>query len=83
MKPWKKYLMAVWGLVVGALVMAQMVMGRAILTGGAASMKKMHEHTGYLTTLLGLGYVLCSVLAILYLPEPTSETNSRARAGSP
>jgi hypothetical protein len=69
MKAWQKLFMAAWGTLVGALIVAQLAMGRVILAGATAQVKKMHEHTGYLTTALALLYVTCSVVVMLHLPD--------------
>ena len=50
------------------LILAQLVMGQLIL-GGQPQLIKGHQHTGYLTVVVALVYIVLSLMAIASGPR--------------
>lgn len=57
------------GFVAAALIIAQLTLGQLILANHEAKMMKMHQHTGYLTVVVALVYILFSLMAIASMPR--------------
>ena len=58
----------VFGTLSALLIMAQLVMGQLIL-GGQAQWIKRHQHSGYLTVVVVLVYIVFSLMAIASMPR--------------
>ena len=63
----KPFLM-ILGTLSGLLIVAQLVMGQLILSGQAEWIKR-HQHTGYLTVVLALVYIVFSLMTIASMPK--------------
>ena len=64
-----KVLLIVLGAVTALLVVSQFVMGMLIIQGGSPAIRKAHQHSGYLTALVALAYVLVSLAALASIPS--------------
>jgi hypothetical protein len=56
------------GTLSGLLIVAQLVMGQLILSGQAQWIKR-HQHSGYLTVVVALVYIVFSLMAIASMPR--------------
>ena len=56
------------GTLSGLLIVAQLVMGQLILSGQAQWIKR-HQHSGYLTVVVALVYIVFSLMAIASMPK--------------
>ena len=63
----KPFLM-ILGILSALLIVAQLVMGQLIL-GGQAQWIKRHQHSGYLTVVVALVYIVLSLSAIASIPK--------------
>ncbi len=63
----KPFLM-VFGTISALLIVSQLVMGQLIL-GGQAEWIKRHQHSGYLTVVVALIYIVFSLMAIASMPK--------------
>ncbi len=63
----KPFLMT-FGVISALLIVSQLVMGRLILSGQAEWIKR-HEHSGYLTVVVALIYIVLSLVAIASMPK--------------
>ena len=63
----KPFLM-VFGIMSALLIVWQLVMGQLILSGQAEWIKR-HQHSGYLTVVVALIYIVFSLLAIASMPK--------------
>lgn len=57
------------GFLSAVLILAQLTMGQLILSGHDPKMIKMHQHSGYLTVVVTLLYILLSLIAIASAPR--------------
>jgi hypothetical protein len=57
------------GFLSAALIVAQLVMGQLILSSHDPLWIKRHQHTGYLTVVVSLVYVVISMIAIASAPK--------------
>lgn len=64
MKPF----LLVFGALSALLIVAQLVMGQLILSGQAQWIKR-HQHTGYLTVVVALVYIVVSMAVIASTPR--------------
>jgi len=64
-----KPLSFILGFLSAALILAQLTMGQLIVSGHDPKLIKMHQHTGYLTVVVSLIYILVSMVAIASLPR--------------
>ncbi len=63
----KPFLM-VFGVISALLIVSQLVMGQLILSGQAEWIKR-HQHSGYLTVVVALIYIVFSLVAIASMPR--------------
>ena len=63
----KPFLM-VFGIISAILIVSQLVMGQLILSGQAEWIKR-HQHSGYLTVVVALIYIVFSLIAIASMPK--------------
>ncbi|WP_406700555.1 hypothetical protein V5E97_17275 [Singulisphaera sp. Ch08] len=63
----KPFLM-ILGILSALLIVAQLVMGQLILSGQAEWIKR-HQHSGYLTVVVALVYIVLSLPKIASLPK--------------
>jgi len=63
----KPFLM-IFGVISALLIVSQLVMGRLILSGQGEWIKR-HEHSGYLTVVVALIYIVFSLIAIASMPK--------------
>ena len=63
----KPFLM-IFGTISAILIIAQLVMGQLIV-GGRADLIKSHQHSGYMTVVVALIYIVFSLLAIASMPR--------------
>ncbi|AGA29803.1 hypothetical protein [Singulisphaera acidiphila] len=63
----KPFLM-ILGILSALLIVAQLVMGQLILSGQAEWVKR-HQHSGYLTVVVALLYIVLSLPKIASLPK--------------
>ncbi len=63
----KPFLM-IFGIISALLIVSQLVMGRLILSGQAEWIKR-HQHSGYLTVVVALIYIVFSLVAIASMPR--------------
>ncbi len=63
----KPFLMT-FGIVSALLIVSQLVMGQLILSGQAEWIKR-HQHSGYLTVVVALIYIVFSLVAIASMPR--------------
>ncbi len=63
----KPFLM-IFGIVSALLIVSQLVMGQLILSGQAEWIKR-HQHSGYLTVVVALIYIVFSLVAIASMPR--------------
>jgi hypothetical protein len=57
------------GFLSAALIIAQLTMGQLIVAGHNPNVIKAHQHSGYLTVVVSLIYILFSLLAIASMPR--------------
>ena len=58
----------IFGSLSAFLIVAQLVMGQLILSGQTEWVKR-HQHSGYLTVVIALVYILFSLMAIASMPK--------------
>jgi hypothetical protein len=58
----------IFGTLSALLIVSQLVMGQLILSGQAQWIKR-HQHTGYLTVVVALVYIVFSLMAIASMPR--------------
>jgi hypothetical protein len=58
----------IFGTLSALLIVAQLVMGQLILNGQAEWIKR-HQHSGYLTVVVSLIYIIFSLMAIASMPK--------------
>ena len=63
----KPFLM-IFGIISALLIISQLVMGQLILSGQAEWIKR-HQHSGYLTVVVALIYIVFSLIAIASMPK--------------
>lgn len=63
-----KPLLMILGILSALLIVAQLVMGQLILSGQAEWVKR-HQHSGYLTVVVALLYIVLSLPKIASLPK--------------
>ena len=63
----KPFLM-IFGMISALLIVSQLVMGQLILSGQAEWIKR-HQHSGYLTVVVALIYIVFSLMAIASMPK--------------
>ena len=63
----KPFLM-IFGIISALLIVSQLVMGQLILSGQAEWIKR-HQHSGYLTVVVALIYIVFSLVAIASMPK--------------
>jgi hypothetical protein len=56
------------GTISALLIVSQLVMGQLILSGQAEWIKR-HQHSGYLTVVVSLIYIVFSLMAIASMPK--------------
>jgi hypothetical protein len=64
----KPFLM-ILGILSALLIVTQLVMGQLILSGQAQWIKR-HQHSGYLTVVVALVYIVLSLSVIASKPKP-------------
>jgi hypothetical protein len=64
MKPF----LLIFGVISAILIISQLVMGQLIV-GGQTDWIKSHQHSGYLTVVVALIYIVFSLLAIASMPK--------------
>ncbi len=62
-----KLFLIILGLVSGALIICQLVMG-LLIVNGQASLAKAHQHSGYLTVACSILYLGLSLMVIASVP---------------
>jgi hypothetical protein len=62
-----KTFLLIFGTISGLLILAQLVMGQLILSGQAEWIKR-HQHSGYLTVVIALVYIVFSLMTIASMP---------------
>lgn len=65
-----RMLLMILGTLAAVLIVAQLVMGQLILSGQARWIKG-HQHSGYLTVVVSLTYIVLSLAAIASTPKRT------------
>ncbi len=63
----KPFLM-IFGIISALLIVSQLVMGQLIVSGHAEWIKR-HQHSGYLTVVVALIYIVFSLMAIASMPK--------------
>jgi hypothetical protein len=63
-----KVFLLILGSLSGILIVSQLVMGQLILSGQAEWIKR-HQHSGYLTVVVALVYIVLSLIAIASAPK--------------
>jgi hypothetical protein len=63
-----RLVLLIFGTLSAILIVAQLVMGQLIV-GGQAGLIKSHQHTGYLTVVVALVYIVFSLMAIASMPR--------------
>ena len=63
----KPFLM-IFGIVSALLIVSQLVMGQLIVSGQTEWIKR-HQHSGYLTVVVALIYIVFSLMAIASMPK--------------
>jgi hypothetical protein len=64
----KRVALLIVGALAAILIVAQFVLARMIMSNpGSVALRRSHEHTGYLTALVVLGYVAFSLVTIASL----------------
>ena len=63
-----KLFLMIFGIVAALLIVSQLVMGQLILSGQAEWIKR-HQHSGYLTVVVALIYIVFSLIAIAGMPK--------------
>jgi hypothetical protein len=58
----------IFGTLSALLIVAQLVMGQLIVSGQVRWIKS-HQHTGYLTVVVALVYIVFSLMAIASMPR--------------
>jgi hypothetical protein len=58
----------VLGTLSALLILAQLVMGQLIVSGQVEWIKR-HQHSGYLTVLIALVYIVLSLVSIASMPK--------------
>lgn len=66
-----KVFLLIFGTLSALLILSQLVMGQLILSGQAEWIKR-HQHSGYLTVLVALVYIVFSMVAIASTPSHKS-----------
>jgi len=69
MKPFAMIL----GFLSAVLILAQLTMGQLIVSGHDPKMIKMHQHSGYLTVVVSLVYIVISLIVIASTPRRTDK----------
>ena len=64
----KTFLM-ILGFLAAALILTQVTMGQLILSSHSPKLIKAHQHSGYLTVVVSLVYIVLSMLAIASPPR--------------
>ncbi len=64
MKPF----LLIFGVISAILIISQLVMGQLIV-GGQTEWIKSHQHSGYLTVVVALVYIVFSLIAIASMPK--------------
>ncbi|GAC1448676.1 MAG: hypothetical protein NVSMB9_32060 [Isosphaeraceae bacterium] len=62
-----KAFLLIFGTLSALLIVSQLVMGQLILSGQAEWIKR-HQHSGYLTVVVALVYIVFSLMAIASMP---------------
>lgn len=62
-----KIFLLIFGTLSALLIVSQLVMGQLILSGQAEWIKR-HQHSGYLTVVVALIYIVFSLVAIASAP---------------
>jgi hypothetical protein len=57
------------GFLSAVLILAQLTMGQLIVSGHDPRIIKMHQHTGYLTVVVSLVYIVISLIVIASAPR--------------
>ncbi|MFO0907930.1 MAG: hypothetical protein U0794_06140 [Isosphaeraceae bacterium] len=65
-----RIVLLILGTLAALLIVAQLVMGQLILSGQAQWIKG-HQHSGYLTVLVSLAYIVLSLMVIASSPKRT------------
>lgn len=65
----KKILLIVLGIATALLIISQLVMALLILQGADATIRKAHQHSGYLLVAVSLVYTIGSLMAIAAIPS--------------
>jgi hypothetical protein len=63
-----KVFLLIFGTLSALLIVSQLVMGQLILSGQAEWIKR-HQHSGYLTVVVALIYIVFSLIAIASTPR--------------
>jgi hypothetical protein len=63
-----KTFLLIFGALSGLLIVSQLVMGQLILSGQTEWIKR-HQHSGYLTVVVALVYIVFSLIAIASTPK--------------
>lgn len=63
-----KLFLMIFGTVSALLIVSQLVMGQLILSGQAEWIKR-HQHSGYLTVVVALVYIVLSLVTIASMPK--------------
>ena len=63
----KPFLM-IFGIISALLIVSQLVMGQLIVSGQVEWIKR-HQHSGYLTVVVALIYIVFSLVAIASMPK--------------
>ena len=64
-----KLLSMILGFISALLIIAQLTMGQLIVANHDPKMIKMHQHSGYLTVVVSLVYILVSLITIASFPK--------------
>ncbi|MHC5542350.1 hypothetical protein ACYOEI_29355 [Singulisphaera rosea] len=63
--------LVILGFIAAALIITQLTLGMLITASHAPKIVTAHKHTGYLTVVVSLVYILGSLMAIASMPRQT------------
>ena len=63
-----KLFLLIFGTISAILIIAQLVMGQLIVSG-RADLIKSHQHSGYLTVVVALIYIVFTLITIAAIPK--------------
>ena len=66
----KRNALVALGILAALLITSQFVMGMLIIQGASNSVRKAHQHSGYLTAVVVFLYAVWSTMTLASLPKP-------------